>query len=134
MVISKTKYRGLVLLSFFANMLWTFYREMFWDAFDSDVQRLLSADGYGSLIPGASYLFWFILVLSITCYVGLFFFKRWSVWLLLFLNVGVLIVMAPFGGVEISAPIERIAKTIFLMADGALIALAISSDLKTEFR
>ena len=74
-----------------------------------------------------------IFLASILCYAGLLFFKIWAVWLLVGLDVVVLILLAPFAGVEISAPVERIAKTLFMMADGAIIALALLTDLRSKF-
>ena len=130
MIITASVYRSLVLISLGANLLWTFFRDFYWEYFDENTRILLEADGFGSVIPGTEYLFWIIMTASIVCYVGLFFFQRWAVWLLLSLDIIVLMFLAPFGGIEISAPIERITKTIFLMTDGAIIALALFSNIE----
>jgi len=126
-------YLILVSISFTMNMVWTFFREIYWSNFSEEVQRLLQVDGYGSIIPGAENLFVLIFLASILCYAGLLFFKIWAVWLLVGLDVVVLILLAPFAGVEISVPVERIAKTLFMMADGAIIALALLTDLRSKF-
>lgn len=126
-------YLILVSISFTMNMVWTFFREIYWSNFSEEVQRLLQVDGYGSVMPGAENLFILIFLASILCYAGLLFFKIWAVWLLVGLDVVVLILLAPFAGVEISAPVERIAKTLFMMADGAIIALALLTDLRSKF-
>ena len=115
-------------------MLWTFFRDFYWEYFDENTRTLLGADGFGSIIPATEYLFWIVIAVSLICYAGLFFFQYWAVWLLLILDVVVLMFLAPFGGVEVSAPIERIAKTIFLMIDGSLITFAFFSELKMQFQ
>ncbi len=134
MVETRTVFRCLVLTSFSANMVWTFFRDVYWESFDENTQSLLRIDGYGSIVPGAEYLFWAVLAVSFICYTGLVSLNRWAIWLLLFIDISILIFLAPFSGIEISAPIERITKTIFLMSDGAIIALAFFSDLKKQFK
>lgn len=125
-------FRFLVLISFFSNMLWVFYRDIFWDYFDGDLQSLLSIDGYGSILPGADYIFWFVLTMSIVCYIGLFFLRYWAVWLLIILDIVLLMILAPFGGVEVQIPIERITKTLFTVIDGMIIASVFFSDFKSK--
>ncbi len=127
-------YLTLIFVSFTMNMVWTFFREIYWSNFSEDVQKLLQVDGYGSVIPGAENLFVLILLVSFLCYAGLLFFKMWAVWLLIGLDIVVLIILAPFAGVEVSAPVERIAKTLFMMADGAIITLAFLTSLGSKFR
>jgi len=59
----------------------------------------------------------------------------WAVWSLLALNAVVLVVLAPFTGTEIAVPVEKIAKAIVLMADGAILSLALlSEELRPRFR
>ncbi len=127
-------YLTLVFVSLSMNMLWIFFRDLYWPHFSNDMQKILRADGYGSVIPGTENLFVLVLSVSILCYVGLFFFKRWAVWILIGLDIIVLLILSPFAGVEVAAPIERVAKAIFLMADGAIITLAFFSDLKSKFQ
>lgn len=129
-------FRNLVLISLSMNMILVFFRDIYWNNFDEDIQRLLEVDGYGSVIPGVEYVFWIILILSITCYVGLYFFRLWSIWLLLFLDIVFLLFLAPFGGVEVSAPVERISGAILFFIDGMLVSLAFFSDSKicNEFK
>ncbi len=134
MFITKTLYRYLVLISWVSNLVWIFFSNIYWDNFNINMQHLLAANGYGSVIPGTEFIFWTILATSAFCYSGLIFFKRWSIWLLIALDIGVLIFFAPFGGVEVSAPVERTARNILLMTDGALISLAFFSDIRTQFK
>ena len=134
MIITKTIYRYLVLISFCAFMIFLSFRNIFWEGLDDNTQRLLRVDGYGTTLPVLEYLFWIILTLILITYIGLIFFKRWGIILLIFLYIVDLWVFAPFGGIEISVPIEKIAKNMFIFCDGMIIALAFFSDLKIQFR
>ena len=131
---TKSIFRCLVLVSFLANLIWMFFRDVYWEKLDVNVRNLLGADGYGSILPGAEYLFWVIMTAGLVCYIGLFLLRRWAVFLLLFLDVVVLFLLAPFGGVEVSLPAERLAKAVFLMSDGAIIGVALLSDFKNQLK
>lgn len=126
-------YRILILISAVMNFVWMFFREFYWPYFSHDMQKILGVDGYGSVIPWSGYLFVVILSINILCYVGLLLFKKWAVWTLLGLYILVLVILAPFAGVEVAAPVERIAKSFLLMADGAIISLVFLTDLKLKF-
>ncbi len=134
MVITKAIYRYLVVISWSADLIWTFFRDIYTDHFDNNVRNLLTADGYSAIVPWSENMFWAILIVTYICYMGLFNLKRWSIWLLIVLDIAVLLLLAPLGGVEVSVPVERIARNILLMTDGALIALAFFSDLRDQFK
>ena len=127
-------YKVLVLVSLAMYLIWTFFRNLFWDYYSDEMQSLLGVTGYGSVIPWTEQVFAFLLFINILCYVGLLLLRKWAIWLLIGVDVVVLLVLAPFGGVEVSSPIERISGSILLLSDGAIISLALFSELKSRFR
>jgi len=64
----------------------------------------------------------------------LFFFVREAVWVIIFLDVVVVLLLFPFGGVSIELPIERSLKSLNLFIDGALVAVAFYSKINIEFK
>lgn len=126
-------FRFLVFVSFSANLTWVFSRDLLFGYMDEDMRLLLGADGYGSVLPYADIVFWVILLAGMTCYVGLFCYRQWSLYLLMFLDLAVLVVLAPFAGVEVSSPLERVARTYLLMSDGAILCAAFFTDLRIRF-
>lgn len=123
-------YRSLVVVSFCMMLIWLFSRDLFWGSFSAEVQRLLMVDGFGNVLSGTDKIFYAVLLVSLICYVGLFLLKKWAVWVLIILDVFVVVLLAPFSGIEISTPVERVSKTILLMSDGGIIAIAFLSEFK----
>lgn len=115
--------RTLVSISIMAYFSWVFGRLVFWDFIEHEIQKILSLDGMGSKLEYIEneYVFW--IFLSAASYLGVFFLKRWGCNLLL-LTFLLTCFMAPFSGVMINSPLERLLFMIFWFSDGMIIALS----------
>ena len=113
-------------------MLFVFFRDFYWSFFDDGIRRLLEMDGYGAIISWPDKLFFLILFVNILCYIGLFFFRKWAIWTLVGLHIIVSLILTPFSGLEVNSPLDKIAQSIYLMADGAILAIAFFSNLRLK--
>lgn len=115
--------RGVVIVSVLAYALWMFCRNLFWDVVADDVKLVLRAEGMGASLPEYEYAYLIWMALSGISYLGIWFFKKWGVRLLIAIYL-VSFMIFPFSGIMIALPLERVALTIFLLSDGVIIALA----------
>jgi len=112
----------MVAISTVTYLTWVFGRIIFWEYIEPDMRRLLEVDGFGARIPEFDYAYIFWIAMSLASYAGIWLLRRWGRDLLVVTYL-LTIVLAPFSGAMINAPLERVLMIVFLLVDGMIIGL-----------
>ena len=93
---------------------------------------ILSASGYGSLIPESQLLYWFLFVAWIVISIGLWLFIDVARTAYLYLLVATS-VASFFWGFNIFTPYENGIQNIVTLSDGAILVMAYFTSINNEF-
>lgn len=126
-------FQSLVIASTASYVIWFFLP--FWSFYLSDAEyRLAELSGFGAVLPVESPLYygaWFALWLIAA--LALLFFQNWARHLYLTLSV-LGLVLAPFSGFVVQAPLDTLLGNAALIMDGAILAMAYLSPLAQNFQ
>jgi hypothetical protein len=125
-------FQTLVVASTASYVIWFFLPQ--WSSHLSDPEyRLAELSGFGAVLPVDHPLYygtWFVLWLIAA--LALLFFQNWARHLYLVLSVLELI-LAPFSGFSVQAPLDSLFGSAALLMDGAILAMAYLSPLAQHF-
>ena len=100
---------------------------------DPEAVTLLVYHGSLAALPGLTQLIFYpFVVLWMTAYLGLFFYKRWARGLFVGLYIAG-ITEGLLGGLDVYMPWDSTLITLFVLCDGAIFALAFTQPLAARF-
>jgi hypothetical protein len=125
-------FRALVVLSTITYATWFFQLLVAGGLISQDTWDALSWHGFGALLPLPPAFSWLFFLLFIAVAVGLWTFSKSA--RIVFTSLSAfLLIMLPFGGLQVQTGFGSFLQLITNMADGAILVMAYTAPLKVRF-
>ena len=128
----KNTFKNLVLASFVIYVVWLFLPYFDGELLSVETRGILSSSAYGAIVPPSNYIAYGFLAAYSLATVGLLRFKAWAKPMFITLTIAS-IVLTPLGGVGVSTSIEGLLSYLINLADGAIIAMLLFTEIRDEF-
>ncbi|MCP4407939.1 MAG: hypothetical protein GY807_09320 [Gammaproteobacteria bacterium] len=128
----KQLFRGLVVATTLAYVLWFCLPFISVHIFDSETLDALSWVGYGAIVNLGDLAPYIFLIAYGIIAIGLIYFHRWARTGFAILAV-VTFILAPLSGLNVQTAIDSTLSYFFTLADGAILAIAFLTSISDEF-